>query len=129
MSLTIQKFILSMLFIMLTIIYAIFAKYYLYQREETASVILGSIKSDISETSYVLSKSITDVATISRYRAIIDRVSSNNDNILAILIADDNDVLITTDPHYDRVPRRDKILYGEFISAYDAIFSKKGIEG
>jgi len=118
-----------MLFIVLAIVYATFTKYYLYQREETASVILRSLKNDMSEISYVLSKNITDEDTVGRYRAILDRASSNNDNIAAILIADGNDVLIATDPHYNRVPARNKILYREILSAYDTIFLKKGIEG
>jgi diguanylate cyclase (GGDEF)-like protein len=129
MLLTIQKFTFLMLFIVLIIIYTIFTRHYLIQKEETASVILKSLKNDISELSYILSKNITDDADIGSYRAILDRATSNNDYIAAILIADDNDIVITTDPHYNKIPIVSELFYDETLSSYDTFLFKKGIEG
>ncbi|MFA6138929.1 MAG: EAL domain-containing protein [Sulfurimonas sp.] len=90
---------------------------------------MKSLKNDISELSYILSKNITDDADIGSYRAILDRATSNNDYIAAILIADDNDIVITTDPHYNKIPIVSELFYDETLSSYDTFLFKKGIEG
>jgi diguanylate cyclase (GGDEF)-like protein len=128
MLLTIKNFTLLMLFIMLVIVYTIFTSHYLSQREETASVILNTLKNDISELSYILSKNITAETTVKSSRAILDRVASNNDYIAAILVIDDSDILMTTDPQHNTVPSRADIYNDVTLSAYDRLLLKRGIE-
>jgi diguanylate cyclase (GGDEF)-like protein len=129
MLLTIQKFTFIIFVVLLLVIYTIFTRHYLAQREETASVILKSLKNDMSELSYILSKNITDKTTIGSNRAILDRTSSNNDFIAAILIADENGIIITTDPHYNKIPPTGEIFHDDTLGAYNTFVLKKGIEG
>lgn len=129
MLLTIQKFTIIGLFIILSTAYSIFIAYYYEQEENTASVILHSLKNDMSELSYLLSKNLFSDEMVKANRAILDRASSNNDYIAAILVVDDNEVLLTTDPHYRVLPQRNKIFYDDAMSAYDILFNKVGIEG
>ncbi len=129
MLLTIQKFTFLMLFIVLMLIYAIFTDNYLNQREETASVILGSLKNNMSELSYILSKNITDDATVGSNRAILDRMSANSDYMDAILIVNDSKIVITTNPHYNSIPATSEIFDDKNLLAYDTLFQKRGIEG
>lgn len=129
MLLTIQKFTIIGLFIILSTAYSIFIAYYYEQEENTASVILHSLKNDMSELSYLLSKNLFSDEMVKANRAILDRASSNNDYIAAILVADDNEVLLTTDPHYRVLPQRNKIFYDDTMSTYNILFNKVGIEG
>jgi diguanylate cyclase (GGDEF)-like protein len=130
MLLTIQKFTLAALIILLTIMYSAFTKHYIDQRKETAKVILDVLKDNMSEISYILSKSITeDNRSIKISRAVLDRSAANNDYLEAILIVDDNNILVTTDPHYNTVPAKLELYDDETLSSYDKLLSKKGIEG
>ncbi|NCO02212.1 MAG: EAL domain-containing protein [Epsilonproteobacteria bacterium] len=129
MLLTIQKFALIMLFIILTLVSSVFTKYFLDQKEKTASVILNSLKNDMSELSYILSKNITHNLNANTYRAVLDRTASNNDYILAILILDDNDVLVSTDPHFKTAPSRTDIFNDDTLTSHEVLDHKKGIEG
>lgn len=129
MLLTIQKFSLIGLFIILSATYSLFVTYYFKQEENTASVILHTLNNDMSELSYLLSKNITSDDSLQANRAILDRASSNNDYIAAIMIVNDRELQLTTDPHYREVPQRNLLLYDESMSAYDALLKKAGIEG
>ena len=81
------------------ILYAIFSTYYFNQREVTAKIISSSIKNDLSELSYVLSKHIRK-ESVTTARALIDRKSANNNYINAIAIFDNETLLLTTDPQF-----------------------------
>ena len=54
----IQRFILFFLSLLLLLFYMIFSYYFFKQEEEIANVILKSLKNNIAETSYTLSKNI-----------------------------------------------------------------------
>ena len=128
MLLTTRKFTLLMLLIVLGVSSTIFVKQYLEQREETSSVIFETMKSDISELSYILSKTITKDKTIISSRALLERATLNNNHIVATLVVDHNHVLITTDPKYKSIPSREELVNDETLSYYDRLFTKKGIE-
>lgn len=129
MLLTIQKFSLIVVFIIISIVYSLFIIYYFEQEENTASVIVHSLKNDMSELSYFLSKNLVNDDMVKVNRAILDRASSNNDYITSILVADNDEVLLTTNPHYKTIPQRSKIFYDESMSAHNILFDKLGIEG
>ena len=65
----IQKFILFFLFVLLVLFYVIFGYYFFKQEEEVANVILKSLKNNITETSYTLSKNIEKKEDVISYRA------------------------------------------------------------
>lgn len=120
-----------MFLIMFGILYAIFADYYLEQRERTAKVILESLQHDMSEVGYVLSRNITSKKDIKSFRALLERYISQNDFVSAAMVLDDSEVLLTTDPHYRASPSK-SMLYSSMdpmSSAYEKLSKKKGIEG
>lgn len=118
-----------MLFIVVTIVSSIFTTYYLDQKEKTSSVILNSLKNNMSELSYILSKNITNDSNVKTYRAVLDRTASNNDYISAILIVDDNEILVSTDPHFKTIPSIADIFSDDTLSSHETLHQKKGIEG
>ncbi|SMP88670.1 diguanylate cyclase (GGDEF) domain-containing protein [Epsilonproteobacteria bacterium SCGC AD-308-O04] len=118
-----------MVFILLSIAALILTKQYLEQREETSFIISKTLQDDMAELTYILSKNITKDATIRSSHAILDRATLTNDYIAVILVLDDNDILITTDPHYNTIPSMEEIYHDETLSFYDRLLFKKGIEG
>jgi diguanylate cyclase len=83
----------------MSILYAIFSTYYFDQREITAKIISSSIKNDLSELSYILSRHVRK-ESVTTARALIDRKSANNNYINAIAIFDNETLLLTTDPQF-----------------------------
>lgn len=129
MLLSIKQFMLLIILLLIGVLYSIFADYYLEQRNQTASVILKTLQDDMSEISYILSKNISEKKEVEGSRSLLDRSASNNDFIKAIMVLDDRDVLMTTDPHYRKAPTKDSIYSWEEESPYDQLTQKTGIEG
>lgn len=103
MKLNIQNFLISFLLILAMTFYAIFSYYFYKQEKEVAKVILKTLKSNLSEASYTLSKNIRVKNDIYLYRALLDRIAANNDYIAAIAVLDDGKLLLVTDPSYNYI--------------------------
>ncbi len=129
MLLTIQRFTQLALGVVLIVVYLIFGKYYLEQKEETSAVILNTLQDDMSELSYILSKNIRGDMSVNGSRAILERYTSNNDYIASVMVVNGTDVLITTDPSHKRVPYKKDLYCDKSISAYERLSTKKGMEG
>ncbi len=127
MLINIRKFTLVLVVILFSIFYSVFIHYYLTQQERTASAILKSINNNISELSYTLSKSIKSKAHVISARSLLDRVVSNNDLISAILIADYDDILLTTDPYFKSTKLPSSTINTE-TSDYDELMKRQFIE-
>lgn len=95
MKLTIKQYVLIMLLILLTGLYTAFINYYFSQRTLTAQIITRTIKNDLSELSYLLSKHLRK-EPIASARSLIDRKVANNPYIRAIAIFDDDKPLFST---------------------------------
>ncbi len=126
MIFNIQRFILFLLFLLLFMFYMIFSYYFFKQEEEIANVILKSLKNNLTETTYTLSKNIEKKDDILSYRALLDRISSNEDFIKAILVFDDNKLLVTTEPAYKVLPKN--IQNNNLDSSYKKLIHQKYIE-
>ena len=127
MNLTVNRFTIILFSILVGVLLSIFSYYHLSQQEKTASVILKSINSNISETSYIISKSITSKESIRAVRPLLDRVSANNQFVVAILVHDENKILVSTDPHYRTILSANDILNGNGTS-YTKLLNAKGIQ-
>ncbi len=128
MLLNVQKFIILLIAVLLSILYIVFMYYHLQQQDSKARVILKDLSNNLSETSYTLSKVITSKKNIIAARAILDRVVSNNDFIQSALIIDDAEVLLYTDPHYDK--HVEKSLFNqESENFYAKLMDSPAIEG
>jgi diguanylate cyclase (GGDEF)-like protein len=99
------------------------------QKEQTSLVILNSMQDDMSELSYLLSKNIRSDTSINGSRAILERYTSNNDYIAAVMVLNGMDLIITTDPSYKSVPYKTELYQDESKSAFQRLSSKKGMEG
>lgn len=129
MLFSVQKFSLLMLFLIMAIMSTVVAKFYLQQREETAKVILGVLRNDISELTYYISKNMALDATVNTSRGALDKVTSSNDQVAAILVVEDNEVLLTSNPEYRTIPSSSEIFFDKRLSVYENLMTKKGIEG
>lgn len=124
----IKGFVLVTLLGVLGIMYIMFAEYYLDQREKTASAILNSLKNDMSEMSYILSKNIKQKNQVNEQRALLERAVSYNDFIHSIIILDDTHILLKTDPFYQTVPSRLRTYHPRSENFYDELSRKEWIE-
>ena len=122
----IQKFILFFISLILIIFYTIFGYYFFKQEEEVSNVILKSLENNIKETSYKLAKSIEEKNDILTYRALLDRISSHEDFIQAILVFDNEKLLLTTDPKIKSI-NRDLKNY-KLNTSYEKLMNQSYIE-
>mgnify|MGYP005664165189 CR=1 FL=1 len=127
MRFSIRQFSIGMFLLFTGIIYALFAKYYFEQREQIASVIMSSIKNDISELSYILSRHIKK-ESIYTSRALLDRKSANNDYIRAIAVFDDKKLLLTTDPLFSRALGSAELFIDSNEDIYTRLTKNKALE-
>lgn len=104
----------------------IFSYYFFKQEEEIANVILKSLKNNIGETSYTLSKNIEKKEDILAHRALLDRIASNEDFIKAILVFDNEKLLLTTDPSHKTLDKN--IGNNKLNSSYKKLIEQKYIE-
>ena len=122
----IHRFILLIIAFFTLLIYSLFGYNFLKQEEAIASVMLKTLNSSLSETSYQLSKNLKTKEDIIISRPILDRIAANQSFINAIIVMDGNKVLLSTDPHYGAqfICAED----GSSMSAYQTLTKKKSIE-
>lgn len=108
------------------IVYSFFAYYFLRQEETMASVVLKALNSDLSETSYILSRNLQSTNDIIISRPILDRIAANQPFVSAIVVLDGSKVLLTTDPHYGLTSVCSKNI--SFSTAYQTLTEKKSLE-
>lgn len=128
MLLTIKRFTVISMLILLSIFSTIFFYHFNNQENKLASVMLKTINNTLSETSYTLSKNILKKSDIISARPLLDRVASNHDFIKAILIIDDNNVLVTSDPHYSEAILTNT-MYNHSKTEYKKLIEREAIEG
>jgi diguanylate cyclase (GGDEF)-like protein len=122
----IHRFLLLIVFFFTLLIYALFGYNFLKQEEAMASVMLKTLHSSLSETSYQLSKNITNKSDIIISRPILDRIAANQSFLSAIIVLDGNKVILSTDPHYGA--ESICVTDSTFATAYQTLTEKKSIE-
>ena len=126
----IKQFVVLIVVLMLIVFYTVSFDYYSTQREQTAKAILKSLKDDMFEVSYVLSKNIKSAATLKSERATLDRAAANNDFVQSIMIFDNSQLLMTTDPNYRTVPNQNLSVFDAGTgSSYKYLNDSKSFEG
>lgn len=83
----------------------------------------------MSELSYLLSKNIKNKNGVRSLRAILERSTSNNDFIDAIILADDTEILFTTDRNYKSIPSKYLLSNTLAMDSYSKLLDKRGLEG
>ncbi|ARD43174.1 EAL domain-containing protein [Colwellia sp. PAMC 21821] len=128
MNLTIKKVAFGLIFFLLTGMYIIFAYYYFSQRDITAKIIVTSIKNDLSELSYVLSKQIKK-EPISSARPLLDRRAANNKYLSAIAIFKDDELVMTTEHKYSKIPTASDLYFAPHKSDFVFLNDKSALQG
>ncbi|ASP47061.1 putative bifunctional diguanylate cyclase/phosphodiesterase [Cognaticolwellia beringensis] len=128
MNLTIKKVAFGLIFFLLTGMYIIFAYYYFSQRDITAKIIVTSIKNDLSELSYVLSKQIKK-EPISSARPLLDRKAANNKYLSAIAIFKDDELVMTTEHKYSKIPTASDLYFAPHKSDFTFLNDKSALQG
>ena len=128
MNLTIKKVAFGLIFFLLTGMYIIFAYYYFSQRDITAKIIVTSIKNDLSELSYVLSKQIKK-EPISSARPLLDRKAANNKYLSAIAIFKDDELVMTTEHQYSKIPTASDLYFAPHKSDFVFLNDKSALQG
>lgn len=115
---------------MLVYFYSLFFDYYYEQRNHTAEVIVKSLKNNMSETSFTLSKMITSKDSIKTTRSILDRVAATSrDFVKAISVFNEGEFVITTDPKYKQKPL-ESLSYTNLIEdSYKVLMSNADLKG
>ena len=127
MNITIARFTAAVILLFTTVFLSVAFYVYFKQQEKTASVILKSMQSQISEVSYIISKSISKKEDVTLHRALFDRVAVNNDYIKCIHIYAGDSILLSTDPFSNKRYRETQLTNNE-VNSYKKLMSLDGVE-
>ncbi len=127
MKIGIQRFTFFLIFILLSTLTIIFTYFHFQQQEKTASVILHTIQSEISEVNYIISKGIKSKKSAETYRTLLDRIAVNNGFIAAIVIHDGQNILLTTDHMYKEILPSSKLKNSE-TTIYKQLMKQEAVE-
>ncbi len=127
MNVSIKNFTIGIFLLLVIGLYAVFVNYFFSQRELTAKVITRSIKNDISELSYILSKHIRK-ESITTSRALLDRTAANSIYVKAISVFDDDKLLLTTDPKYSTALNSNEVFKATENKIHQNLLTKTGFE-
>lgn len=121
MIFSIQRFILFFIALLFLLFSIMFFYYFKKQEEQTSKVIYIAIEHELSERAYSISKIIEKKDNILLFRSLFVNAVANNKFLKAILVFDDNKLLLTTDPKIKSV---DKNLILSDIKTYNKKLSK-----
>lgn len=113
---SILRFLLLTALVLGGLFYGIAIDYYIDQRNKTANVILTTLKTELSDLSYTLSKRINSDESITTHRTLFDRVVANNKYIKSISVFDDKRKLLSSDPLLNSVPNNVRAISAEIVS-------------
>tara|TARA_R110000737_G_scaffold1951_5_gene5689 strand:+ start:1079 stop:1624 length:546 start_codon:yes stop_codon:yes gene_type:complete len=126
MKLTIKQVTFSLIFFLVASMYMVFAYYYFTQRDTTAEVIVNRVNSDLVELSYILSKQIKK-EPISTARTLLDRKAANNKYLSAIAIFKSDQLVMTTDPGYSKIPNASDLYLAAGASDFALLHEKRSL--
>jgi diguanylate cyclase len=98
MIFTIQRFILFFIVLLFILLSTIFYYYFKVQDEQTSKVIFTTMQHDIKEKAYTISKMMNKKEDILLFRSLLGNVAANSHFLKAILVFDDDKLLLATDP-------------------------------
>lgn len=128
MTFTIKRFFWGMFVAVIGVMYVLFYFYFNVQRHQTAEILWNSLRNEIGETAYILSKSMTeDPKAITSNRAILDRKAANLEYVSAIAVFNDDTLLVTTDPAFRTMPSAHERYLNPNFTPYEWLFSARAI--
>lgn len=121
MIFSIQRFILFFIALLFLLFSIMFFYYFKSQEEQTSKVIYTTLEHELAERAYSISKIIEKKDNILLFRSLFVNTVANNNFLKAILVFDDDKLLLTTDPKIKSV---DKNLILSDIKTYNKKLSK-----
>ncbi|MGJ0363903.1 EAL domain-containing protein [Aliarcobacter cryaerophilus] len=121
MIFSIQRFILFFIALLFLLFSIMFFYYFKSQEEQTSKVIYTTLEHELAERAYSISKIIEKKDDILLFRSLLVNAVANNNFLKAILVFDDDKLLLTTDPKIKSV---DKNLILSDIKTYNEKLSK-----
>ncbi len=127
MRLGLKQFSFGMFALLIIVMYTLFSIRYFQQRETGATIIHESIRNDLSELAYVLSRHVKK-EPIFTSRSLLDRKAANSNFISAIAVFDDQKLLVTTNPKYTQTIKSFPVDTDMKNDVYNSLIHRKGIE-
>ena len=121
MIFSIQRFILFFIALLFLLFSIMFFYYFKSQEEQTSKVIYTTLEHELAERAYSISKMMEKKDDILLFRSLLVNAVANNNFLKAILVFDDDKLLLTTDPKIKSV---DKNLILSDIKTYNEKLSK-----
>ena len=121
MIFSIQRFILFFIALLFLLFSIMFFYYFKSQEEQTSKVIYTTLEHELAERAYSISKMMEKKDDILLFRSLFVNAVANNNFLKAILVFDDDKLLLTTDPKIKSV---DENLILSDIKTYNEKLSK-----
>jgi len=121
----IRNFFLAIITSTLVLFLSIYTYYYQQTKQNSAQLILSSLQKDTASLSYAISKRIHDKAELSDFRSIIDRTQATNNFIEAILLSDEQNILLKTKNNYANIPNPKEYYIPENMDSLTVLSTKK----
>ncbi|MGH2307488.1 putative bifunctional diguanylate cyclase/phosphodiesterase [Aliarcobacter sp. ERUVET-8] len=121
MIFSIQRFILFFIALLFLLFSMMFFYYFKSQEEQTSKVIYTTLEHELAERAYSISKMMEKKDDILLFRSLLVNAVANNNFLKAILVFDDDKLLLTTDPKIKSV---DENLILSDIKTYNEKLSK-----
>lgn len=102
--LSIQRFFLGLLAIIMVSLYATFITYYLSEQQTKADLITEDIHLTLSETAYLISTNFESINSIQSFKSLLNRKVAQDDLISSMILAQGNTILLSTDPSINTLP-------------------------
>ena len=122
---TIRNFFLAIITSTVLLFLSIYTYYYIQTEYKSAELILSSLQKDTATLSYAISKQIHDKTELSNFRSIIDRTQAANNFIQAILLSDEQNILLSTKKNYTNIPKQKEYYIPENMSSLTILSTKK----
>lgn len=122
MKITIRSFFFFFIIIFFVFSYILYSYSFFQLEEQRAKLILNNLNTSISELSYNISKDLTNIEEIKEKRPLFDRLVANNDFLKAIMVFNDNKLLLSTNPSLKKV---DTLIKENFSSNYALLKNSK----
>ena len=121
----IRNFFLALVVTTLSLFLGIYTYYYIQTEYDSADLILSSLQKDSTSLNYNISKQIHDKQELTNFRASIDKTQATNDFIKAILISDEQNILLTTNGKYKAIPSPKEYYTPEGMSSLSILNTTK----
>jgi len=107
---SIHRFILLLIFIIISVLYAVFSYFYLDDQQSKTDLVVENIRQDLSETAYVISSEMDGIESIQAFKAFLNRKVANTPLIRAMVVSYRNQILLTTDTAITQIPPEKEII-------------------